>query len=802
MMRLYIIIVGLIIVNFSCAQKPANNEKDFYEKAINGESVYLEMDTIMTLPMIHKPSKIQSHLEVLWDSDRAEGVYLAEYSYGEAKGTRLICKCNESEMIPFIESQYQAAKSIKQGRFSFSFNTGDMNFQTKNCLSETLPLTPKYNRPVLAEIMNGNFKQNGNTDYLDIPLSSEFIVVNRKGRIYLEGNIPDENITFIGIGKKHRLQSITTLDGKLIYPPKSTPDWKKSLVSKGFFTGNIIPSSSNWSHQTTFGLNEYLDQGIDVGVVINIDENLKNIENGIKIKGAIEVMVDKGRDTTIQTQLPFYKPGKIIVVKTKDNFSINRKDKVENEGSLSFDGTNTKIWSNIKLTRFNINTREHSVISNIKNDEQKFIQEIELAEKEVLYMEMTTILPESMYIPLDLNLDKPVINSLKTNELTLQHYAINYNNSNNTTNALIKLELFANQNKIISLSELEAWDNNDNALKANHKLEKDEVWGNDSISEIKIDIGIEKLQGNVQSIRIKGKLNIEDGTYPPSGDITVLPFEEIISLSGDVGSTNSTPNPLALKPFRVSWSNIDYMFNSQGITANFYVPNEEDVNFLNILTSKSKVLTLLDGDQNDLQIEHKATFSDRLQYLKHSTTRYAFDDEDDINLNNQLISYIDRTRNPVSFSIVQYREPSTNFMEGEIEVTLLGYKNSANLKRKTYNFDAIPSQINLQVGDDIFVYKNGDWGERDKDGNKYTKYRNSSYPEKVHIKSIKVYDDTDGLLSIAEGKDYNNINSDARFLLVKEKYSGPLKIDIEYYELEEFTRRYPFEISFDIKSLR
>jgi len=120
---------------------------------------------------------------------------------------------------------------------------------------------------------------------------------------------------YIGIGKKHRLQSITALDGQLIYPPESIPEWKKSLVSMGYFTGSMIPSSSNWSHQTSFGTNEYLGEGSELGLVINIDENLKGIENGIDLKGAVEVMVDKGNDTIIQTQLPFYNPGKILVTK-------------------------------------------------------------------------------------------------------------------------------------------------------------------------------------------------------------------------------------------------------------------------------------------------------------------------------------------------------------------------------------------------------------------------------------------------------------------------------------------------------
>lgn len=798
MKSLYIGILSLLLMNFGCSQKPVSNENEFYNKAINGESVFIEIDTVMTLPIIHRPSRVQSHLEMLWDSETDEGAYLAEYSTGTKGGSRLLCKCNKSEMIPFLESQYQAAKSIKQG--SFSFNTGDMNFQTKNCLSETLPVSPMHDKPILFELLAGKLKQVGESDDIELALSSEFYVVNGKGKIYLEGSIPDENINFIGIGKKHRLQSITTLDGQLIYPPKSSPEWKKALVSKGYFTGSIIPSSSNWSHQTTFGINEYLGDGSEVGIVINIDENLQGIENGINIKGAVEVMVDKGKDTTIQTQLPFYKPGKILVVKTRDNFSINRNDEVDNEGSLSISDSADKKWAAIKLTKFNLSSQEHTVIATINNDEQKFIQEIELAEKEVLYMEMTTILPESMYILMDLILDKPIINNLEINDLKLQYYDINTNkNSNNIVSASIKFEFLTLRNKIVMVSELEAIDNNDNTLEVSHKLERDKIWGNDSISECKIDIAIKTMPSNVDFVRIKGKLNVDDGAYPPSGDITVLPFEEIISLSGDTGSSIISPNPLALKPFRVSWSSIDYMFNGQGVTAYFNVPNEKDVKFLNVLHRKSKVLSLKDGEQNDLQIKHKATFSDRLQYLKYSTTRYAFDSRDDINKQNQLLSYIDRTRKPVSFSIIQYDEPATNVILGEVEVTLLGYKSSEVPKQKSYNFEAVPRQIDLQVGDEIFTFTNGDWGESDRDGNKFIKYSKYDFSDKVHISSIKVYDAEDQLISIADGKDYNNLNSDTRFLVINKTHSGPLKIDIEYYELEEYTRRYPIEVSFDLE---
>ncbi len=752
----------------------------------------------MTLPILGKSSRVQAHLEMLWDAETDEGVYLAEYSLGENSGSRLMCKCSRSEMIPFLESQYEASKKIKQG--SFSIGLGDMNFQAKNCLYETLPLTPKYDRPILSELLTGKFKQQIKSEELDIALSSELYVVNGRSTIYLEGSISDENINFIGVGKKHRLRSIKTLDGKLLYPPHSSPEWKKSLVSTGYFTGSIIPSSSNRLHQTVFGENKYLDEGKDVGIVISIDENLKGTENGVSIKGAVEVMVDKGKDTTIQVQLPFYKPSKILLVKTKDNFSLNRNDEVENEGSLSIGDSDGKKWSTIRLTKFNLSSQEQTVVATVQNDEQQLIQEIELAEKEALYMEMVTILPESMYIPVDVALDRPILNTLKVNELKLQHYEIHSNNnSDNAAKASIKFELFAPVNTSLSVSELQVLGNDEHVLEVNHKISRDEIWGNDSLLECEIDISIEKLPRDVDFIGITGKLNIDDGSYPPSGDITVLPFQETISLSGGKGFSRSTLNPLTLNAYSVLWSNIDYLFTRQGITANFRVPKEKDVTFLNVLTEKSKVLSLKDGVQNDLVTKHKSAFSDRLQYLKYSTKRYAFDHKNDVNRENQLESYADRTKQPVSFSIIQYVEPATNVMQGEVEVALLGHKSNEVPKRKSYDFAAVPRQIDLELGDEILTFTNGSWGESDKDGNSFIKYGKYDYSDKIHISSIKVYDAAGQLVSIADGKDYGNLNLDSRFIVINKTHSGPTKITIEYYELEEYTRRYPIEVSFDLE---
>lgn len=823
------IISTLSISGILISQNPVLYEHQFYERSIDGRSVFLEMDTLMKLPMSHEMYNISSHQEVLWSSDGQDATFLAEYWFGNNKGNRLLCKCEKDQMISFLQKQRQASQQLKQG--AFSFGMGDMKFQNEHCLNESIAVSPKYNRAIINDFLNSKQANTPKIEIVNATLKTDFINKKDRSLVYFEGNL-DSDYKIISLGKNHRLREIKQENGTDIYPPSSLPEWKKDLIRKGHFNSNIVGSSDNWSNVCSFSDYEYKKLDSDIGVTLNIDPTYTNIRSGITIKGAVEVLVESGKDSLFEMQMPMCTDCILTITKYDGSINVSRKDGSD-AGQFNLDKKSP--WHSIEFFSLNISNGKRKQVINVDKMDADFIKEIVLEDKEVLYFRTKVPLPKSVYIPIDIALLAPKEGTKpKLNELILHQYALKNNGVHLKDNGLtIKYRVALPKDSQISTIEMDkVIDSNQRDLharqesyidatndiilkkhganrkdllledqyKKGYSFKRNKYYSDENMEVYEITFQYYDIAYPIESIQLSGNVHVEKSNAMLTDDIVKIPLDKIISLSFNENIKNSRSLNDALKPTLVSWSSIVNSFSRQGITAAFNIPQEKGNIFVDIDHSQSLIRHLKDTEENDLILSQKTHYNDRISFLKMSDMSYSFDNYSDINKEISINSYNTRhTNGPLSFELNAYTTPQTNIVNGMVTIKLLGYKSSIQPKSIVTTINNNSQSINLQIGDEVSVYKDGEWGERDQDKNKYTKYQNLVYSNDYFIKSIKAYDGQGNLVSIPDGKDYNNINQDSRFILIKEGTKGPIKLEIIYFDLQAFDRTYPIEISFDLE---
>ncbi len=829
-------ILTLFVIVFSCihcsAQSQSQSEEDFYTRAVRGESVYYEEDKTMRLPIIHRPSRVKSHIEILWEKDSDQGYYFAEYNFGNGSGSRLICKCSEAEMVTFLQSQSKASRNLKKGSFSFSINSQDMKFQSEKCLYETIFTNPIRSAPIIKSILSSEIFTSS-SKILDIDMNSEFVIKRGQGIIYFESDIPS-GYNIVSLGKKHKLKSITQKDRPIIYPPASADEWKKNLISNGYFTTQILPSSDNWADVSHFSNHKYLDQKNKLGFVLNIAQSHKNLKSNIQVDAEVEMLVDRGKDTIVQMQVSNCFDCTMSLTMSNGVVKISEKGMNSNRGSFT---TNAKPqWKNISLHKFNIKTKKMSDLVNIDRSDKDLSIDFEIKENEGLYIRTKVPVPESMYIPIDIDVPQTEYNVDKdTNTIRLRNYkfrksnnklkdrnvAIEYRFAIPNDETLLSLEidkvedsngrnLLQNQGLLIDKINkqiIEEYGENSGHLQVGPQLKKgyvkkrDDSDSNDSIQYYDITFVFYDLVYPMEYINIEGKIRTDSKSYPSINGINTVAFSKTISLSlSDNQSTDTFVNLDVLKPSSVWYSDMGYSFNSAGLGANFLIPSESKIQFVDIVQDKSNVDYLQDSKGTDLIKMHKSIFKDRVKYLKSSRTNYGFDSYDDINKEIGVSCYNQRLPNlKINFNINSYTLPNSNQIDGKVTMKLLGFEESSKSKIEKFEIENLSTNLDFKINDEIFIYEKDSWNATDKNKKKYSKFKKYDYSKLIHIKSIKAYDSDENLISIPQGDDYRDINLDTRFICILEDTQGPITLEVEYYELNEYDREYQLAILFDLE---
>jgi len=760
--------------------------KSFFEQGKQKKSVVFVEDTTFVDPFMNQEVHIRNFNEIWWENTST--VYILQHKTSTIKvegitkddGQSVLCKYTSEKAIPYLDQQLKEIKASMRSRFQTTSNR--RSFDAQNCVIKhsIQPLNSKT--PVIRRMLSGDFVIRS-TPFKVLRTLKEppeaKLMRSRNGKLVLDLGIQMPYHYKFGnvLEQETELIEVSNEKGITIYPPSTTPEWRKQLITTGNFAQGLYSQKDKanpYSTKKNFVTARILDDQ-RFNALFYLDSDLTDIGSTLTVKGNLYV---KGYGDELSSNMMEgwnFKTKKVIVGEMEQVKMYLHDNQVTNIARDS-DWKVLHLIDKNGQTKYTINRGEWKIV---------YIK----PEDEIVKIEVVSRTPQIFKIPIDLTLSTNDLNQVKSkiDQPIFTDFSVYSPNSNQGFSGLaanFKLPLKEGE-MIQSINNLMVTDGitknlSDPTNKRGISFIKDRRSDFANCYTIQVKT-LTPPSKDAETIQIAAEISIKGGT----GNTRALPFEEEISISKKGNPSNTKMSyslENSMKPVKLEVHS-DYNLFLHGIKATYQLKQQGEKLIYAIDPLKSKILSFKDEGEHDLIAAHQNLYESR--YDQEKRLIHLSEAQQAINFPPSF------TSNRNQFSIKLYHLPQYPAQKafGTLDLSYSVYNPEITKKHQETIEYSKQNTIVLQLDKTHFHLIKSPSSKRGKDG-VYDQY----YLNNVNVPIKKVYlKDNTG--KVVWEKEYSKNKADR--LLFPQSAKGKLTVEFEYYPLEYLQEKVNVEMSLD-----